>query len=145
MKRNMTLILIALVTIAIISLVYYGSGEPTYDYSPVIKAIEVPLYEANKSVFIIEKVWGINSEHREIIISEQAPINGAIVDVAYIYRGQLSFLYKLESDTLVVYLRNEMEKKLPYGDQVKVTQVILDNPSMMKLLETYDEEGLEKL
>lgn len=142
MKKSMIYLLIVAVLCIAGVVIYFSKKVP--DYEPVFNIV-VFTGSAGDKIYLVEKVWGISADHRQVLITEMRPDGAIITDTNYVFNGYTPFLYKYDNDTLNIYTQNPSIEKKPFIGGIKVEQNILNNPQMIRLLTEYEEHGLIKL
>ena len=130
----------------LLAIVYFAFPRKNDDVRFLIK--ELPTLNNTEKIFIKKRNWGITGGSQQIIISksdenEEAPDSNK----NYIYKGLSSFYYKLQNDSLLVYVTNAASVPAQFKTSLKIRQIELENPLMMNLLENgnYKKKGLETI
>lgn len=91
----------------------------------------------NKSkLYIKRKVWGVTSDYQVTVISNS---HSEIVEldstVDYIYKGLEPFVYKMQSDTLIIYTMQPCSEPHHFNSsKMRVVQRRVSNPEYMDLM-----------
>ena len=143
--RRTKIIIISIGAIIILGLIFYNA-MPYYEVKYRIKEIKSKNF--NSSIFIKQKVWGITYDNQTIIISlspEEKFKPDSLTD--YVYEGLSPFYYKFYQDSLFVYTMKKSHAPQDFKTGIKIIQVELENPEMMRLIENhqYEAEGLHTI
>ncbi|RNC79865.1 MAG: hypothetical protein ED557_12055 [Balneola sp.] len=140
--RRMGYILLTIIFIVIGVIAYFSFTTPKHE--PTVRQITFTS-STGLNVYLVEKIWGISSDHRQVVLTEVPQKDNDISNINFTYSGQLPFLYKQVKDTLFIYVQKPLEQESSFNGNIKLKQVVLNNPEMMDLLMVYEQEGLKKL
>lgn len=112
------------------TLCYCQSTEPTIDVS-VISSLD-----GNSKLYLKRKVWGVTSDHQVTTISNSSSsIEDLNPKVDYVYKGLEPFVYRFQSDTLMIYtMQPALEPRDFCVSKIRVIQEKVSNAEYMKLI-----------
>ena len=142
--KTFILIIVILLLIIVAFLIYTYFRLP--DYQPKVSIIEIYSSNFEEKIFIKRKVWGITGDDGIIVISKSS--NKSFepnTDSEYVFAGLSPFFYSFRNDTLNIYVGKESKKPIEMNTRIKINQIVLTNPEIMKLMENYKEKGLNKV
>ncbi|MCW3465827.1 hypothetical protein [Chitinophaga nivalis] len=120
----------------------YIPGEDTFIQ---YKTIEVATSNKEMTVFIRQKIWGINADHRLVYITNnKAEKIGARKNTDYIFNGFSPIFYKQSNDTIYIFCSVASITPPNWINSFNITQIELSNSEMMNLLDknNYKKENL---
>lgn len=134
--------LLLLVLIVVVVLWIYIPGEDTFTQ---YKTIEITTTNKEAAVFIKQKVWGMNADHRLVYITTNKDENvGPNENTDYIFKGFSPLFYKQSNDTIYVFCSVASITPAKWIKSFSIKQIELSNSETMKLLDkdTYKKENL---
>jgi hypothetical protein len=109
------------------------------------KTIEITTANKKVPIFIRQKVWGMNADHRLVYITSNKDENiGPSGNTDYIFKGFSPLFYKQSNDTIYIFCSVASITPPNWTDFFDIKQIELSNPEMMKLLDkdNYKKENL---
>jgi hypothetical protein len=142
MKKVIWVIIILAVIIIIVLLMIFKS---TPILKPVVEINSVHFDKANDTIYIKKKNWGITGDYQIIVLSTDPNRDfKPNKEKEYVYEGLISLFYKMENDTLTLYVSKAVEVPEDFKLNDFILQKELTNQEMMNLYETYKEKGIQK-
>jgi hypothetical protein len=142
------MLIVLIISVAVVLLFFYTRSIWSIESSVKSDTQCIPILSKDKddSLFLIKRNWGITGDGQTIVISKSPKSNSSIDELEdYTYNGLQSFFYKIQGDTLYVYVENLAKKPINMKTKITVTQIELDNRKMMSLYKNFKELGLIKL
>lgn len=136
---------IIVVVICLIIFLFFYFALPDKNADVKYTVIEVSSKDTQSKLYIKMKTWGMTSDNQLVVISNSnkkeftpAPTQD------YVYEGIMPLFYKVQNDTLSIYTLKTSSVPEDLKTGLKVIQVQLENPVMMKLIEhdNYKLQGL---
>ena len=144
MGKSMIMLVGGIVLLFVALVVLYFSF-PKKGYDNNIEIIEISSPNNSSKLFIKKKTWGMTGDGQVIVVSNEGNnIFEPDSTSEYIFKGLSPFLYKVEKDTLVLYVYQASQVPANLKSDFVVRQVELENSEMMKLMENdnYKQQGL---
>jgi hypothetical protein len=140
------LTILVISTIIVVLAIVVGRNRRFPEFRPVVTSVAIQSSDRADALYVKRMVWGLTSDHQVIVVSG-SPQEEFEPDPSkeYVYKGLSPFFYSYTTDTLTVYVRQRAEVPEQLSTRIHVFQVVLGNPEMMNLMETYHEKGLQKL
>jgi hypothetical protein len=129
MERKYLIIL--LMVVAIIGFAIYNQMP---DIKPIYNIKKLVISKGNEPLYLKSETWGMTYDSKVIVLStneEKAFTADSTKD--YIYKGASFLFYKFSNDSLFIYTDDKANTPQAFNSNLKIKQIELDNPAMMKL------------
>ena len=136
-------IIIVVIGLIIFLFFYYALPDKNADVNYTVT--EVSSKDTQSKLYIKMKTWGMTSDNQVVVVSNSNKkefISESTKD--YVYEGIMPLFYKVQNDTLSIYTLKISLVPEDLKTSLKIIQVQLENPEMMKLIEhdNYKLQGL---
>lgn len=141
LKLSIASLLFLILFVAIVWWVYIPGEDTFMQY----KTIEVATSNKEVTVFIRQKIWGLNADHRLVYITNNKGENiGPSENTDYIFKGFSPIFYKQSNDTIYIFCSVASMTPPNWINSFNISQIELSNSEMMNLLEknNYKKENL---
>jgi hypothetical protein len=140
------LILVISATVLILAIGYYTCDHPFPGFKPVVTKVSIQSPHHDDVLYIKRKAWGLLGNSQVIVVTNSPDEQfEPDADREYVFRGLSGFFYGFEGDTLTVYVRAASGVPKDLRTEIHIKQVVLNNPDMMDMHDTYKERGLQEL
>ena len=144
MRKEMIILLS--VAILLITYVVFYFLVPKKDYDVAVYVVELSSPTTKSKLFLKKKNWGMTGDGQVIIISDNGDKNFELDSARnYIFNGLSALYYRIENDTLSIYVAKASTVPANLKTSIVVKQVELENADMMRLIENnnYKKQGLK--
>jgi hypothetical protein len=133
---------ITIVVAATVAYVYHRRPE----IRSQISKVEIYSSGLDETIFIKKKVWGLTGDHQLIVVTKSPTEDFEPNErTEYVYRGLSPFFFIFGNDTLTLYVTSASTVPAEMSTKITIRQIVLTNPEMIRLMETYEEKGLRRL
>ena len=135
-----------LVAVAIATFAFIWLRIP--DLEPKVKVVAVHSEKYNDTLYIKMMIWGVTWDHRIILVSESPDKSQDVffhpdINREYIIKGWTRFFYRLECDTLQLYVDYRSDIPALFDSRIVVRQNVLTGSEMFDLSTNYEARGLK--
>lgn len=134
--RNLKNLGIALCTLSGVFALIIGVNwlnSPVNGFEPVVTVKVLPYPKLKETLYLKSKTWGLTGDKQFRIITTDIGENIDTSRAAYWLKGLTEVLYQQHHDTLLIYTRSAFHKPQAFASQVKIIQIEVDNPTMMRM------------
>lgn len=139
-------IIISVLVVVLIAFVIFYLSVPKKDYDVAVSIVELSSKTSNSKLFLKKKTWGMTGDGQVIIISDNGDKSFELDSSRnYIFKGLSALYYKVENDTLSIYVAKTSSVPPNLKTSFIVKQTELENPDMIRLIENdnYKKQGLK--
>ncbi len=140
------IIIVLIVAILLIAFVVLYFSMPKKDYDVAVNVVELTSATTKSKLFLKKKNWGMTGDGQVIIISDNGDKNFEVDSSRnYVFKGLSALYYKIENDTLSIYVAKASEVPPNLKTSFIIKQIELENTDMMRLIENdnYKKQGLK--
>lgn len=144
MNKKAVIVIISVVVLISIAVLVIKNSIP--DMEPVYKSKKLT-FSKLPSLFLKSCQWGLTYDHKVVVLSTDSTEKFSPDSTKeFIYRGASFLYYRTSNDSLWLYLYSKSNRPPFFKSKIKVIQIELENPDMIKLYsnEAYKSKGLIK-
>ncbi|HEY9259079.1 hypothetical protein [Chitinophaga sp.] len=145
MKKYLKVFIVFLLFVVLIVAILLWIYIPGKDTFIQYKTTEITTTNREAHVFIRQKVWGMNADHRLVYITNDKDEDaGPSENTDYIFKGFSPIFYKQSNDTIYIFCSVASIVPPNWINSFTIHQIELNNQEVMKLLdkENYKKENL---
>jgi hypothetical protein len=136
---------IIVIVIGLIIFLFFYFALPDKNADVKYTVTEVSSKDTQSKLYIKMKTWGMTSDNQVVVVSNSNKKEFTPERTRdYVYEGIMPLFYKVQNDTLSIYTLKISSVPEELKTSLKIIQVQLENPEMMKLIEhdNYKLQGL---